>query len=228
MKPRGELSNWINLMNDIIIRHYQKEDRAAVREIAYNTAYFGDSGQSFFSDREILADVLTAYFTDCEPSSCFVAQTDSTVIGYLIGAKYADKITRCFLTRIFPGLVLKSIWHGTVFKLKNLKFIYHFLRSYFQGEFELPESIKLYPATLHINIRDGYRNSGIGAKLIDAYCQFLIQEKISGVHLLTSSENASRFFQQQGFTILKQGKRTYFRYLLNKDIPIYLCGKKLI
>jgi len=41
------------------------------------------------------------------------------------------------------------------------------------------------------------------------------------------SENASQFFQQQGFTILKQGKRTYFRYLINKDISIYLCGKKL-
>jgi ribosomal protein S18 acetylase RimI-like enzyme len=214
-------------MNNIIIRPYQEKDRAAVRDIAYATAFFGESGKSFFTDPEILSGVLTAYFTDCEPSSCFVAETDSTVIGYLIGAKNANKILGCFFTKIAPGLFLKSIWRGTIFKLKNLKFIYHFLRSYFQGEFDLPESIKLYPATLHINVRDGYRNSGIGAKLIDAYCQFLVQEKIDGVHLLTMSENASRFFQQQGFTILKEGKRTYFRYLLNKDIPIYLCGKKL-
>lgn len=214
-------------MNDIIIRHYQKEDRAAVRDIAYNTAFFGESGQAFFTDREILSGVLTAYFTDCEPGSCFVAETDSTVIGYLIGAKNTDKIFNCFLIKIAPGLFLKSIWRGTFFKFKNIKFIYHFLRSYFQGEFDLPESVKKYPATLHINVRGGYRNFGIGAKLIDAYCQFLVQEKIDGVYLQTMSENSSRFFQHQGFAILKQGKRTYFRYLLNKDIPIYLCGKKL-
>jgi ribosomal protein S18 acetylase RimI-like enzyme len=215
-------------MNNITIRPYQEHDRAAVREIAYATAYFGNSGQAFFSDPEILSGVLTAYFTDYEPDSCFVAETDNTVIGYLIGSKNADQITRCFLTRIFPGLVLKSIWRGTIFNFKNLKFIYHFLQSYFNGEFELPDTIKLYPATLHINVRDGYRNSGIGAKLIETYCQFLIQQKVEGVHLQTMSENASRFFQQQGFVILKQGNRTYFRYLLNKDIPIYLCGKKLI
>lgn len=215
-------------MNEIIIRPYQKEDRSAVREIAYATAYFGESGQAFFSDREILADVLTAYYTDYEPSSCFVAETDSTVIGYLIGAKNADKVLSGFFSKIAPRSFLKSIWKGTFFKSKNLRFIYHFLRSYFKGEFDLPDSVKVYPATLHINVRDGYRDFGIGAKLIDTYCHFLVREKITGVYLLTMSENASRFFEQQGFTILKEGKRTYFRYLLNKDIPIYLCGKTLI
>jgi ribosomal protein S18 acetylase RimI-like enzyme len=214
-------------MNNIIIRPYQKKDRAAVREIAYATAFFGESGQTFFPDQEILSDVLTGYFTDCEPSSCFVAETDNLVIGYLIGAKKAELVLKGFLTKIMPRLFLKSVWRRTFFKCKNLKFIYYFLRSYFLGEFDLPEPIDLYPATLHINVRDGYRNLGIGAKLIDTYCQFLIREKVTGVFLQTMSENASRFFQQQGFTILQQGKRTYFRYLLNKDIPIYLCGKKL-
>lgn len=215
-------------MNDITIRPYQEHDRAAVRDIAYATAFFGDSGQSFFTDQEILADVLTAYFTDHEPGACFIAEKENMVIGYLTGTKNAEQVFRVFFIKILPGLVLKSIGRGTFFKVKNLKFIVHFLLSIFRGEFKVPESIKLYPATLHINVRDGYRNFGIGAMLIDTYCQYLIQEKVTGVHLQTMSEHASRFFQQQGFTILGQSKRTYFHYLLHKDTPIYLCGKKLI
>jgi len=154
-----------------------------VREIAYDTAFFGDSGRAFFSDREVLSDVLTAYFTDYEPSFCFVAETDSTVIGYLIGAKNADAILRRFFLKIAPRLFLKTMGNATFFKSENLRFIYYFLRSVFRGEFSLPDSVKSYPATLHINVKTGYRNFGIGAKLIDAYCKFLVQEKIVGVHL---------------------------------------------
>lgn len=214
-------------MNNITIRPYQQEDRAAVRAIAWDTAYFGEPADAFFTDREILADILTAYFTDYEPESCFVAETENKVVGYLTGTKNAQNVLRGFALKIFPRLLLKSIWTRTLFNPKNLRFIYHFLRSILIGEYKTPNFFAQYPAELHINIKKEYRSLGIGAQLMDTFITYLKQENISGVQLSTMSEKASRFFQQQGFVILHQTKRTYFRYLLQKDIPIYLCGKKL-
>ena len=46
-------------MEDIVIRKYKREDRQAVRDIAWETAFMGKPADVFFSDREIFADFLT-------------------------------------------------------------------------------------------------------------------------------------------------------------------------
>jgi len=74
------------------IRKFESKDRGQLRSISHDTAFMGQPASVFFEGREVFCDALNLYFTDYEPESCFVAEVDSVVIGYLIGAK--SKITR--------------------------------------------------------------------------------------------------------------------------------------
>lgn len=87
---------------EVIIRQYQKDDRDFVRKISWDTSFMGNPAYPIFEDKEILTDFLTAYFTDHEPESCFVAESGKKVIGYLIGAKYVPVLERIFKSKILP------------------------------------------------------------------------------------------------------------------------------
>jgi len=212
---------------DIKIRKFELKDRPAIRKISHDTALMGDSAALFFDGEEIISDALTLYFTDYEPESCFVAEADAGVVGFLLGAKdklSADKVLRA---RISLGLFWKTLKNGTWLKKKNLIFLAGFLRELIGGGFRDPDFSRQYPATLHINIQADSRGANIGSQLMRAYLDYLKSENIRGVHLATMSEKAANFFSQQGFSLLYKGKRSYFRSALHKDVPLYIYGKKL-
>ncbi len=210
-----------------IIRKYRTEDRRSVRDIAFDTALMGDSGLAYFDDKEVLSDLLTLYFTDHEPGSSFVAEDKGDVIGYIIGAKDTKIFSKVFIFKIFPRLLAKMVFRSTLFRPKNAIFLFHALLSFFRGEFKMPDLYEFYPATLHINIKKGYRGTKIGAGLIASYTGYLAREGIRGVHLVTMSDEAASFFTAEGFRNLYHSKRTYLKYILHKETPIYIFGKVL-
>lgn len=214
-------------MEEIVIRQYQKEDRVFIRKIAWDTAFMGEPADIFFNGKEILTDFLTEYFTDYEPNSCFVAKANDRVIGYLIGSKSVRRLMMISQTKIFLRLLIRSIINGALLKKKNANFIFHYLISLLRQEFKMPDFSNNYPAVLHINIEQNWRNLKIGSRLMAAYLEYLVREKIFGVYLATMSDKASSFFKQQGFNLLYKGQRSYFRYILQKDVPIYIFGKRL-
>ena len=91
----------------------------------------------------------------------------------------------------------------------------------------MPDFSKKYPATLHINIDKGHRESKIGTRLSERYLSFLKDSKIKGVHFGTISEGAKRFFTKAGFDLLFESKRSYLRYYFKRDTPFYIFGKAL-
>jgi GNAT superfamily N-acetyltransferase len=210
-------------MEDTVIRPYRSSDRVSVRQIAYDTAFLGNSGSAFFDDQELLQDYLTAYFIDYEPESCFVAVSGSGVIGYIIGAK-DTKINR---KGLFGKLLFKAISRNIIFRKKSSAFIFNCLKSFLKGEFKAPDFSRAYPATLHINIAEGFRNQGLGAKLIAVYLDYLKKEKVKGVHFATLSDRAANFYDRLGFVLLHKGKRSYLNNILHKDMFCYIYGKKL-
>jgi GNAT superfamily N-acetyltransferase len=214
-------------MEEVIIRRYAQRDRDFVREISWETAFMGKPASIFFEDKELLADFLTLYFTDYEPGSCFVAEINGKVIGYLIGTKDTAILKKVFDFKISWRLFLSIFTKGVPFKKKNIIFFWHCGMSFFKGEFRLPDFSRNYPATLHINLDEGLRGLGIGSRLMNTYLEYLTQEKIPGVYLATISEGSRPFFFKQGFHLVYRGHRSYFHYLLKKDIPIYIFGKKL-
>jgi GNAT superfamily N-acetyltransferase len=214
-------------MEETVIRNFRPEDRESIRDIAWETAFLGESAGIFFSGKEILADFLTLYFTDYEPDSCFVAESANRVQGYLIGSTDCRTLASTFKNKILTGLLIKFIFSGAVFRSKNMKMILAFFRSFLKGEFKMKEIIEDYPATLHINLKKDFRGKGIGARLISAFEEYLRGKKVKGVYLATMSSTAGTFFRKQGFSLFAQYRRSYFRHVSGQDIFVYIYVKKL-
>jgi len=214
-------------MAEVIIRHFQLTDRPYVRELAWDTALAGEPASAFFDGKEFFTDCLTLYFTDYEPGSCFIAESDNKVVGYLLGAK--DTVAMCKVAelKIAPRLLAKSLVDGIFFKKKNIIFVFRLFASFLKGEFRMPDFSRDYPATLHINLEKNFRGLGIGSRLISSYLEYLAKERIPGIYLPTMSDKASGFFEKQGFNLLHKGHRSYFRHILHRDLPLYIYGKKL-
>ncbi|MFA4992937.1 MAG: hypothetical protein WC571_03110 [Candidatus Omnitrophota bacterium] len=209
------------------IRKFKKEDREQLRTISHDTAFMGQPATLFFEGRELLSDALSLYFTDYEPEASFVAEVNSTVAGYLTGAKNKAVAESVFKKKIMPGLFWKALKSGVFFNKKNIIFIFNCLRAFFRGELSDPDFTKEYPATFHINLRKEFRGQNIGTALIDSYLSYLEEKKVPGVHLATMSQAGADFFSKQSFKLLYKGKRSYFRHILHKDVPLFIFGKKL-
>ena len=214
-------------ISTINFRKYQPSDKAALRQIVYDTALIGESAGKFFEGQEIITDALCLYFTDYEPDAAFVAQDHGQVVAYLIGAKDKIRAEKIFNRRIAFPLLLKALRNGVFLKSKNLGFFIRGLKDLLINGAKTPDFTQEYPATLHINVQSGFRGLGIGQKLIDIFLSYLKQENIPGVHLATMSDAAAGFFLAQGFTQLYKGKRSYFRHILHRDVPLYIFGKRL-
>lgn len=213
---------------EIIIREYNRNDRASLREIACDTAFMGEPAEKFFTGREFLADFLTLYHTDYEPQSIFIAEKEGKVVGYLSGAKDEKTMDSIFTVKVLPIAALKLIFKGTIFKKNSFLFILFNIFSFLKGEFNAPAFIKKdYPAILHINVDKNYRGSGIGRRLIETYLNYLKEEKIKGLHLTTQSEKSFKFFEKLGFKILYETKRSYFKHIFKTSIKYFYYGKKL-
>jgi ribosomal protein S18 acetylase RimI-like enzyme len=213
----------------LIIREYKKEDKNTIRKIACDSALMGKPCEIFFQGRDFLADILTLYFTDYEPQSCFVAEVDNKVVGYLTGCKNTKNLTKVFILKIIPRLIFKFFFQGIIFRKKNLIFFLNLIKSFFKGEFKSPNLNlnKNYPALLHINIDENYRKMNIGTKLIEKYLNYLKSQNVPGVHLNAKSKHASIFFEKMGFYKVFEIKRTYFFYLLNEPFIYYYYTKKI-
>jgi GNAT superfamily N-acetyltransferase len=210
----------------ILIRKFNVHDRLDVRRISCETAFLENAGRSLF-DSEILADSLTLYFTDYEPGSCFVAVDNDRVVGYLTGASDIAMMNRIIMRRIAPGLIFKALRKGIFLRENNNIFLLNLLMSYIKGEFFMPDFSKKFPAILHINIDKNHERQGVGSRLIGQYLNFLRTKGVFGVHLCTISERGKTFFMKQGFSILFQGKRSYLRRYVKKNIPCYILGRML-
>ena len=212
---------------DIIIRKFVVEDGEAIRRITFDTAFLGEPASIFFDDEEIFADALSLYFTDYEPESCFVAVFNEKVIGYIFGTKNIPKMNRTFILKIIPGLGIKAIRRGTLFRKKVNQFLMYCAKSFLKGELNTPNFSKQYPATFHINIDKDFRGLHIGANLLEHYLQYLKENNVTGVQCSTISEGAKIFFEKMGFYVLYEIKRSYWRSYTGKDFSYYVLGKIL-
>ncbi len=211
----------------ISIRKFRIQDKQDIRRIVYGAALIGEPASVFFDGKEIISDALTLYFTDYEPESSFVAEAGGKIVGCLTGVKNKSAEEEILNNKICPHLLWGALASGVFFKKKNVIFVLNLLTSAIKGEFRMPNFSKEYPASLHINIDKEYRGLGIGARLIDAYLSYLKEEAITAVHLATMSEESAQFFLKHGFELLFSGKRSYFRHIIGKDVPLYVYGKKL-
>ena len=218
----------LSLNNKLLIhvRSFKAGDRRMVRKLCADTAFMGEPVERFFSDRELFADWATAYYTDYEPESIFLAEYDKTVIGYIMGCKDEKRYNTFFSKEIFPRLWVRSI--GALWgKPRHREFLFCLGKSFLRGEFNRPDFAREYPAHLHINVDMHFREQGIGSRLIHRFLEHLISSYVRAVRLATISKRAYSFFEKSGFGMLYEKQVTYFSHILKDDLYLRIYGKTL-
>lgn len=210
---------------NINIRNYQTKDRDAVRQISLDTSILTNYHNIIFDD-EIIADLLTAYFTDYEPEICCVAEEEGHVVGYALGTANVLEMRRIIKNRILPILLKKTIYRSHLLQKNNRLLIKNIVYSYFKGEFGVPDFAREYPATLHVNIHAQYQGRHLGSLLVKNVMKLLKKKNVHGIHFGVLSEAAKRFFLKMDFKILFSGEYTFLSYLTKESLPLYIMGKK--
>lgn len=212
---------------NIIIEAYRPADRFDIRRISYETSFSGRP-EEFFEDKEMVADLLTSYFTDHEPESCFVVRASRKVVGYIIGTKNLRRMKTFLIFRMIPSLAVKAVGRGILFNGKNRLLLKNYCRSFFKGEFKRTDWNRDFPAGFHINMDPEYRGRGLGQKLLDKFLAYLKEHRVCGVQAGTTSEKAKDFFLGNGFQLLFSTGRSYLKYREGKDRAFYLFGRSII
>jgi ribosomal protein S18 acetylase RimI-like enzyme len=188
----------------VVIRPYQLGDREAVRKICCDTADAGEPVENFFHDRELIADLVTRYYTDYEPQSSWVAEADGRVVGYLNGCLDSRRYRRALAGRIVPMALLRAIGRGALARRQTWRWLGAVARTLLRGGLERGKSLQLYPAHVHVNVLTDFRGDRVGQRLMERFFQQVKAAGLSGIHASVRGDNSGgcRFFERMGFVEL--------------------------
>jgi ribosomal protein S18 acetylase RimI-like enzyme len=185
-------------MAEIEIRPYTARDRERVRFIVFETDYEGESVDWLRRDRESFADLVSRYYTDQEPESLLVAESNGAVVGYLTGCVDSSRMLGTAMRES-----LRFIGRGALFRPGVAGFLW---RSFYDLVRDRGTSQNVlidarWPAHLHVDLLPEARGKGVGRRLIGRWLARLRELGSRGVHLGTFAENhkAIRFFEACGF-----------------------------
>jgi ribosomal protein S18 acetylase RimI-like enzyme len=201
------------------IRKYRKGDERAVRQIAADTAFFGQPVEAYLDDRELFCDFFYAYYTRNEAEHGWIAEVQGQVQGFLMGCPDTRRRARNWAKLELPVLARQLLQGKYHLGRKTWQYLFTLARSAVRQEV-LHVDLERYPAHLHVNVAEGKRGLGLGRQLLEACIKQLRQEDSRGVHLNTTSLNraACRLYEQTGFQILEScPTRAWERFI---DIPV--------
>lgn len=191
-------------MTNVLIRPYQPCDRAAVRQICCDTADRGEPVENFFHDRELVADLVTRYYTDFEPQSSWVAEAGGRVVGYLTGCLDSRRQVRTMLWRIGPAAILHAILRGTLWRRETWRLLRAMVRTWRSGGTRRGGVVDSYLAHVHVNLVRDSRGQQTGRRLMEQFLSKAKSAGVTGVYASVRGDNESGcgFFERVGFTAL--------------------------
>jgi ribosomal protein S18 acetylase RimI-like enzyme len=210
------------------VRPYMAVDRAAVLEIAADTAFFGAPVEAYLEDRRLAQDFFVSYYLDHEPEHAWIAEVDGNVVGYLTGSAGGTDASRKKSETIRNAAVRLITFQYRVGPLAR-RYALRAARAALAGEFPHADE-KLYPAELHINLVEAARGFGLGRKLLQACLDQMTGLGAPGIHLNTTSENeaALRLYEKMGFELLGRRQTDLWEpWLPGKAVENLCYGKRL-
>jgi ribosomal protein S18 acetylase RimI-like enzyme len=210
------------------VRPYRDADRAAVLEIAADTAFFGEPVEAFLEDRRLQSDFFITYYLDYEPQHAWIAEVDGVVVGYLTGSTGDSRIERAKATTVAQAaarLVTLRYQVGPLTRRYAIRAAGAMLR----GEYPSVDKSR-FPAELHINLSAAARGFGLGSRLLDTCLKQMTELKMPGIHLNTTSRNraAIGLYEKRGFTVLGRKKTSLWEpWLPGEEIENLVMGKVL-
>jgi len=206
------------------VRRLRPSDRCHVRRLCCATGLLGRPINQVFTDTELFADVFTSYYTDQEPQSAFVVEHDGAIVGYALACADQRKWRRYMLRKLMPYLLLKGTWrYLTRYRPRDRGWV----RAVLLDALTTVGPPSPRSAHLHIDLREGYRGTGIGKELINTLFDALRQQGISDIHGGVWSFDRHRtvhLFRRLGFEICHCRSSAIFGRML--DQPVYALELK--
>ena len=197
-----------------IIRPFEKKDRESVRAICRRTGQKGRPTSLFFEDEAIIPMLYADYYMDNEPDSCFVAEVNGKVVGYIVSSIDARRYKRVMAIRIYPRVCLRIFWKILTLQYRK-KQTYATLwwiisRGWNEG-FSVP--VDRYPGHIHFNLESEYRGRGLGERLSIAAGRHMQEKGVTGSHCIIREEEGdnalSNFLcRERGYRIMKIKRNT--------------------
>jgi ribosomal protein S18 acetylase RimI-like enzyme len=212
------------------VRPYERRDRAAVWQLAADTAFFGDPVEAFLDDRAAFCEAFIAYYTDHEPEHLWVAETNGDVVGYVSGGTDSRR-TCAMAARILPRAVGCLLIGQVQVGCKTLRFCRRGLLAWLRRE--LPDVSRSshpwgtrFPAHLHLNVAAAMRGRGVGRALLHACLARFWVEGVSGVYLHTTDRNraACHLYERTGFRLLGARATTLWHGLVDGPVENRVYG----
>lgn len=195
-----------SLLRSVSIRPYEPKDRSGVRRICCETADRGRPAERLCSDRELIADLVTRYYTDYEPGASWVAEQEGNLIGYLTGCLDPRAYHRIMPSCVIPGALLRATLRGLLVRPDTWRIARCGLLTWRRGGFARRIPVERYPAHFHINLRQESRGQRVGEQLIDRFITQASRRGLRGIHLSVREDNhsACRFFERAGFRTISR------------------------
>jgi len=205
-------------MERVTIRSYRAQDYQGVRDVCCATGFLGEPISQVFSDKEVVADLFTKYYTDIEPESAFVIENQGKIVGYVLGCRDSKKLRRYFLTKLLPRIIPRLIWH--YFVQYNRQERRRVRRVTFDG---MRGSLRSSPrsAHLHINLMKKCRGRGVGKLLINKFFQYMREQGIERIHggvWSFDDRKTQHLYRKLGFEIRACQQSDIFKDIIEKRV----------
>jgi len=191
----------ISNSNNIVVRLYQPSDRSGVRDLCCDTADIGAPMDSFFEDRGLFADMWSSYYTDYEPESLWVADSNGIAVGYLSGCVNQKKFERAMAWRVLPKAIFSALLRGALFRKSLWNLLYLNIKLWMKKGPHLTPPMGPNTGHLHINLKKGFRGQKLGRRLMEAFLSTAKNKGIVALRVGVREDNADGrgFFEKMGF-----------------------------
>jgi len=214
---------------DAAVRPYRPADRDFVRQISCDTAERGEPVEQFFNNRQLVADLLTRYYTDFSPHTLWVAEAEGQVVGYLTGALNTRDYRRVMFWEIVPRTVIRAVFRGLLWNPQVWRLCASGLSTFWVGGFRRKIPLNVYPAHLHVNLKEGYRGQNLGRALMEKFIDQAAKAGVPGVHAVVRGDNSASlsFFERMGFAPLSRQPVIFLEGESYKKHYTVVFGRKL-
>lgn len=192
------------------IRPVVKTDTPSLYSIALKTGDAGRDATALYKDPKMVGHIYAAPYAIFDPKSCFVAEDDEGVAGYIVGTRNTVAFAELLETEWWP--LLRPQYEDPS-DIPFDEWTPDQLRAFLiHNPAKTPQRIvDTYPSHLHINLLPRLQGQGVGVQLIDKFLQAMDMAGSRGVHLgvAPSNERAIYFYRNYGFKEQPMGKNAH-------------------
>jgi len=210
-----------------VIRLYRPGDRNAVRAICADTGFLGKPIDPVFEDRELFADYLTSYYTDCEPEGTVVCEIDGEVKGYVMGSRFPQRKAQ-FERRLLPRLVARGLWRYFTrpYNAASRKYVRWIVT---RARHEVPFTPPNMPH-FHFNVRPEARSVAATVSMVDIFCAHLQacgEKEVYAQVVAYEGRRSQRMFERYSFRVVDKREITKYRDLYDGRVFLLTIVKDL-